>query len=770
MNYWLLLLPICIFLISYFVFPSIIGFATKLNYLDKGYGRKRHKESIPPIGGWLIYVSFAVTFIALFLISNFNLENVAIFGSVSGIFALGLIDDKFPMNALQKFAGQFTIAILLVFLGQVHFADYMHVHGLPLLIGKCLCVVIVVFVTNAYNLVDGINGLAALLGMVAISFLGLWLFSAGHYAEFILGLSIIAALFVFLRYNIFKPLVFLGDNGSMLIGFVAVYFAFIFIKTYTGFSSILLTKCNAEVGVALAAIAIPIADTLRLFILRPYYLRKSPFKADRNHVHHLLLRLGFSHAEASLLLFGLAILIVLAALAAQDLGSIAVILIGASICIAFLMSLDFFVFSKYRKRVNKKTVFNSLRNLSEELNNPVFIEYIFAISIFLLAISIPFHRVSTSIPTIILVFSFLVLFLRNVLVYKNQYWGLFAGKFKEFIKQPYSILVLLFLGYMTLHVLLINPSGNWHKLTIYFLLFVYWITIFQLEKIVQIKPRVLLTAFITGCLAFGVYILMQSFVEFPIKGWDGFFYKDLLSNVKANPVTHSLYYNLAIVFLGNNYKYLKKEEWRITYWIMLFFFIFMVALCSSKIGVFVLFFAIITANSNMTKNKKSVLTIITIYTILSVFIAFQFGVFTKAFLIGAFDSRLIVWQQSFEIIKENFWFGKGVGNSVSALEGKFLLINYLDGIEQKYNAQNQFIESFLETGVFGFLLISTFFAYAFIKAFIEKNTLYFVYTCIILAYMMTESLFQTQMGMVSFAFFNALFLAAFYNQDKKDVI
>jgi O-antigen ligase len=172
----------------------------------------------------------------------------------------------------------------------------------------------------------------------------------------------------------------------------------------------------------------------------------------------------------------------------------------------------------------------------------------------------------------------------------------------------------------------------------------------------------------------------------------------------------------------------------------------------------------------MTKNKKAVFTIIAIYTALSIFIAFQFGVFSKAFLIGTFDSRLIVWQQSFDIIKENFWFGKGVGNSVSALEGKFLLINYLDGIEQKYNAQNQFIESFLETGVFGFILVSAFFAYAFIKAFIEKNTLYFVYTCIILTYMMTESLFQTQMGMVSFAFFNALFLAAFYNQDKKDVI
>lgn len=751
-------------MIGYFVFPSIIGLASQLNYLDEGSGRKRHKESIPPIGGWLIYAAFTITFISLFLIPQFNIENLAVFGSVTGIFILGLVDDKFPMNALQKFAGQFVIAIVLVFIGQVHFAEYMHLYGLPIILGRALCVVVVVFVINAYNLVDGINGLAALLGIVAFGFLGLWLFSAGMYNEFILGLSLIAALFVFLRYNIFKTLVFLGDNGSMIIGFMAVYFSFTFIKTYTGFSSIVLTKCNAEVGVALAAMAIPIADTLRLFIMRPYYLRKSPFKADRNHVHHLLLRLGFSHAEASLMLFGLAILIVLAALAAQDLGSIAVILIGASICIAFLMSLDFFVFSKYRKRVNKKTVFNSLRNLSEELNNPIFIEYTFAISIFLLAISIPFHRVSTSIPTIILVFSFLVLFVRNTIVYRNKYLSVLTGKFKQFFSHPYSIIVFLFLGYMTLHVAVLKPSGNWHKLTIYLLLLVYWITIFQLEKIIQIKPRVLLTAFITGCLGFGVYILMQSFVEFPEKGWEGFFYKDLLSNVKANPVTHSLYYNLAIVFLGNNYKYVKKEEWRITYWIMLFFFIFMVALCSSKIGFFVLFFAIITAIYNMTKNKKAVYTIIGIYAVLSLFIAFQFGVFTEKFFLDSMDSRLIVWKQSFEIIKENFWLGTGVGNSVEVLKAKFLLIDYQRGIVQQYNAQNQFLESFMDTGIFGFLLLIAFFVFAFVKAFIEKNRLYFIYTSIILTYMMTESLFQTQMGMVSFAFFNALFLAAFYNQ------
>ncbi len=761
----MLIIPFLILTVGYLAFPGFIAYANSIDYLDRGNGRKRHKDSIPPIGGWLVYIAFAIAYLAAFIIPTPSVVTLGVFIGVTGIFVLGLVDDKYPMNALQKFIGQFGVAAILVFLGDVHFAEYMTLFGLPYIIGQLLCIVMIVFAINAFNLVDGINGLAALLGIVAIGFLGMWLYSAGLMNYFILTLSILAALFVFLRYNMFKTIVFLGDNGSMIIGLLAVIFAFTFIKTYTGYNSLVLTKCNAEVGIALAAMAIPIADTLRLFFLRPYYLAKSPFKADRNHVHHLLLRIGFSHAEASLLLFGLAILLILSALAAQDLGSIAVILITFSICVAFLMALDFLVFSKYRRKVNKKTMFNSLQNLSQELDHPVFIEYSFAISIFLLVISIPFHRVSTSIPTIILVFSFLALVIRNIIVYRKGFGEVLKSKLVPFLKHPYSILIFILLGYTVFHHRFIQTTGDWHKFSIYLLLFIYWISMFQFEKIIQIKPRVLLTAFIAGCMGFGIYILMQSFVEFPIKGWEGFTYKNLLSNVKANPVTHSLYYNLAILFLGNNYKYLKREEWRISYWIMLMFFIFMVVLCSSKVGFLVLIIALLTAIFNMLKNKKTARIVMLIFSVISLLVAMSLGLFSQDFMLKALDSRIIVWQESVKLIKENFWFGTGIGNSTESLKEAFVQINYQRGITQGYNAQNQFLESFLETGFFGFLLLVLFMAYSFLKAFMEKNKLYFVYVSIILIYMMSESLWQTQMGMVSFAFFNALFLASFYNKE-----
>jgi len=255
---------------GYLLFPKVIAFAKKVNYLDEGSGRKRHKESIPPIGGWLLYFAFIMAFVPSFLILNFSVEHLGVFLSFTGLFVLGLVDDKFPMNALQKFSGQFLVAAIFVFIGQVHLAEYMQLYGFPLIFGKLVSMVMIVFIVNAYNLMDGINGLAALLGVVAISFLGLWLYSSGRDDYLVLSLSVLAALFVFLRYNLFKPRVFLGDNGSMIIGLMAIYFAFEFITIYTGYNSIVLTKCNAELGIALAAMAIPIADTFRLFVLRPY--------------------------------------------------------------------------------------------------------------------------------------------------------------------------------------------------------------------------------------------------------------------------------------------------------------------------------------------------------------------------------------------------------------------------------------------------------------------------------------------------------------------
>ena len=117
-----------------------------------------------------------------------------------------------------------------------------------------------------------------------------------------------------------------------------------------------------------------------------------------------------------------------------------------------------------------------------------------------------------------------------------------------------------------------------------------------------------------------------------------------------------------------------------------------------------------------------------------------------------------MWQESIKLIKQHPFLGNGLGNSTEALSEAFKLINYERGIVKGYNAQNQFLESFLEMGVIGFTLLLGFMGYSYCMAWMERNKLYLAYLSVITIYMVTESLWQTQMGMVSFAFFNAFII------------
>lgn len=744
----------------------MIAYAQRVQYVDDANNRKRHKGIIPPIGGWLLIATFIPFYAFYFLFQSFSIDNLIVFFAVIGLFLLGLIDDKYPLNASKKFLGQFLISFSLVFLADIHFANHLSNYGILPILTKLITMVGIVFVINAYNLMDGINGLTALLGIIAFSFFAFLFYRANQWSYVWLAISIISALLVFLRFNLIETKVFLGDNGSMLIGLLAALFGIQFVNVYTGLDNIVFNKSNAQVGLALAPMIIPVVDTVRLFFIRPYYLSKSPFKADRNHVHHLLIRLGLTHMQASLVLFGLALLIVLAAYAAQDLGSLAVIFIGFFIVVAFLIALDFLVSARFRKNWNKKTMYHGLQQVSKSLNNPAFLEFTFAISFFILAMSIPFHRVSTSIPTLILLASFLILLVRNLILYKNKLSKVFQTKVLHFIKHPYSLLLFIFFLYQIVHILFIRPTGQWEKISVFSLLLIYWLTLYQLENIIAIQPRALLTAFIAGCLGFGVFIILQSFQQYPTLGWNAFYYHELLNNVKANPVTHSLYYNLAILFVGNNYTYLKKEQWRITYWILLLFFVLMTLLCASKVGYVVLLITLSFALYKMIVKKRIAFLSIAVFFLVAFGILFQLQVFTQDFVANNLSNRQYVWQLLFSEFQHFQFWGSGLGSTQEILNQIFIDLNYTKGIANKYNALNQFFETYFDTGIIGLISLLLFIAYSFFISIKKKNVLYFVYLIVVLVYMGFESLLQTQMGMVSFAFFNALFLAVLTKKSK----
>ncbi|MEX0811438.1 MAG: O-antigen ligase family protein [Chitinophagales bacterium] len=752
--------------------PIIIKFSKKFDVKEKAGGRKRHKKEISMLGGVPIYIVFILSNLFFWEPSN-PLPQIFVLLAFSLLFLTGLYDDIKPLNAAKKFFFQILSAALLVYFADVHHSSYFTQLAISDEIVKIISLVFIVFIINAYNLIDGINGLSAMLSVVAIMCFGVWFYAAGFENNAYICFAMSASILVFLKFNLFNTKIFLGDNGSMLMGLSIAYFSILFIQYNQNLGSETSLKLISPFGLAIAAMSIPIMDTLRLFTLRIFYLQKSPFKADRNHLHHLLLRLGLSHIQISLLLSGLSALLIIFALSVQNIGNTGIVFVIILTYIALLIALDYFIFNQYRKKLPKKTVFNEAIKIKEELNNPMVYEFFFALSFFILAISIPFHRVSTSIPTILILFSFVLLIISNFIRKRQDFHIIFKSESLKFLKHPYSILVLLVVIYYTIHYLVFPTKGG-NSLSLKFLILIFWLPFFELRKIINIKPEIILRSYVYGCFGFSIYILYHAFFSFHKLGWEAFFYSDLLSHVKANPITHSLYFNLAIIFLSVNFHKLKNKIWQYIHLAILFVLISMVVLFGSKLGYVALFLSLATAVFFICKSKLQRLTVVSIIAIYALF-----GYYQVPFLNNKVDNliwqitnhenisienrlpRSIIWHEAIVQIKENWLFGTGVGNSMNVLEKRYKLIDYKKGIKNRYNCHNQFLENFLQTGIFGFLSLLLIFIYCFNVAFKNKSKTYLLFLATIILYMMAESLFETQMGMVAFAFFNALFISSF---------
>jgi UDP-GlcNAc:undecaprenyl-phosphate/decaprenyl-phosphate GlcNAc-1-phosphate transferase len=775
----ILMLLLASFGISYILIPAVISISDKLSLRDESDKRKRHKQSVSALGGVVIFFIFTLAFL-FFMHGVAKAHYFGVLIAFSMVFFTGVYDDIKPLKASGKFLLQFISAAILVYWSGIHFGPFFMYFGIAEWPVQIFTLVFIVFIINAFNLVDGINGLSALLSLIALLGFGIWFFLIGEAGFAFVAFALVASIVAFLRYNLFNTSIFLGDNGSMLLGLSVAYFAISFVNTNVALGNLNDFKLISPFGIAVSAMAIPVFDTVRLFFIRPFYLKKSPFKADRNHLHHLLLRLGLTHLQSTFMLGAIASVLFLFSFFAQSWGNMGVIFMSFFVCMALLIALDYFIFNFYRRGLAKKTVFNEALKIREELGNPIIYEFFFGLSFFVLAIAIPFHRVSSSIPTILILLSFMVLIIRNFAVYKAQFVQVFSLQFRNFLKHKYTIIILFFIGVYLLNVLFVSRSWD-NSVSLKILILLYWLTLFHIEKIIRIRPRHLITAYLYGCLGFSLFILYQSFMQFNKLGWESFFYSDLLSHVKANPITHSLYYNLAIIFIGNNFKYLRSSLWQMVYAGMFLLFVVMVILFASKIGYIVLFVSVITAFFQLVKPLKYRLASVMFFLLMVAVSYTQIDYVNKK--VKGFKwqierhekipmehqlPRAIIWPEAIALAKDNLWTGVGVGNSVDALMVKYEAIGYDKGIRERFNAHNQFLETFLQTGVVGLAILIMIFLYGYYKAAIHGNKLYAVFLTIIIMYMLVESLFETQMGMVGFSFFNALFLSALSEKNNKE--
>ncbi|RRN76150.1 undecaprenyl/decaprenyl-phosphate alpha-N-acetylglucosaminyl 1-phosphate transferase, partial [Pseudoxanthomonas sp. SGD-10] len=258
-----------------------------------------------------------------------------------------------------KFLMQFLVALILVMLGNVRLTSLYGVFGIwniDYAYGVVFTVLTIMFVVNAFNLIDGIDGLAGTIGIVVnLTFAMMFLFMK-ELELATLAFSMVGALAGFLYYNYTPSRIFMGDTGSLLIGLISIVLAIKFIELNKFVPDQARPVFLSAPSIAVSVLIIPMFDTFRVFLLR-LLKRKSPFSADRNHIHHRIIRLGFTHLQATTALAITNILFIYLAISLRDLGNSALIILFFTICVLINWFTTFLIRSKERGEIKASYIF-----------------------------------------------------------------------------------------------------------------------------------------------------------------------------------------------------------------------------------------------------------------------------------------------------------------------------------------------------------------------------------------------------------------------------
>lgn len=316
--------------------PSVIHTAIKFRLFDRSDShRKSHKLHISRLGGVAIFCSFTITILLFATTVSYQEANFLITSCII-LFGLGLKDDLYGVNPRTKLILQLVVAIILVLLGNFRLTSWYGVFYLwevNVLWGSLFSIILIIFVNNAFNLIDGVDGLAGTLGAIATLCFSIFfaLISALPYA--FIGFAMFGSIAGFLFFNYAPAKIFMGDTGALIIGLVCIVLAIKFIELNKIGSSETPYFLSAP-AIAVSVLIVPVFDSIRVFFIRLMH-KKSPFKGDRNHVHHRLQALGFSTKQIVVILAGFNILMIALSLLLQQLGNFMLINIVMSICVIF---------------------------------------------------------------------------------------------------------------------------------------------------------------------------------------------------------------------------------------------------------------------------------------------------------------------------------------------------------------------------------------------------------------------------------------------------
>ncbi|MEO1051322.1 MAG: MraY family glycosyltransferase [Bacteroidota bacterium] len=306
------------------------------------------------MGGIPIFLGFLFSISIWFKLEDFyELRYLA--ASLILMFIIGLRDDLIPLRARYKLFSQIIPTLMIIFLADIELTSF---YGLidtgtfPKLVSVSVTIFTIVVITNSFNLIDGIDGLAGTAGVITLSFFGGWFFFTGNYFLSYLIFAFVGAVIAFLFFNWAPSKIFMGDTGALLMGFLLSFVTISFINANFALPDNDFFKFKSSISTAVCVLILPLFDTLRVFILR-VRRGESPFSADNNHIHHLLLRMGMSHAEATLTLGALNIVFLGIAVLGNNLGDYILLPIIIALCLIINYGINFLL--KKREVLKAKT-------------------------------------------------------------------------------------------------------------------------------------------------------------------------------------------------------------------------------------------------------------------------------------------------------------------------------------------------------------------------------------------------------------------------------
>ncbi|WP_460217924.1 glycosyltransferase family 4 protein [Psychroserpens sp. MEBiC05023] len=311
---WLIAAFLLALIIAYRTYPSILYVAKEKHLMDEPDSRSMHSNRTPTLGGIGIFFSLVVVMTIVGAMLNTKVL-LLVMGGLTILFFLGLKDDLTVLSPRKKFIGQLLAALLLIVFTDtriIGFSKILDVDVLPYWVSIGFTLFVYILIINAYNLIDGVDGLAGSIALLISVVFTVLFYNSGALSLATISVALIGALTAFLRFNFSaKNKIFMGDTGSMILGFLLAFFTISFIsQSQTNLDS---EYYKASPALALALLFFPLMDTFRIFFIRIFILKTSPFTADRNHIHHRFIQAGYSHIQTTLFIVILNLIIIIIA-------------------------------------------------------------------------------------------------------------------------------------------------------------------------------------------------------------------------------------------------------------------------------------------------------------------------------------------------------------------------------------------------------------------------------------------------------------------------